>query len=70
MIKKSIKHLSENKMTYYEHFVFASTHGLGCLRGGLCLICHAILPAVFPTTGSSLVKQLNKSFNSHKPDYL
>lgn len=70
MIKKSIEHLTENKMNYYEHFVFASTHGLGCLKAGLCLICHAILPAVFPTTGSVLVKALNKSFNQHRADNL
>jgi len=70
MIKKSIEHLTENKMTYCEHFIFASTHGLGCLKAGLCLICHAIIPALFAHTGSILVKELNKSFNQHRADNL
>lgn len=66
MIKQSLEHLKDNKMTYWQHFLFAFGHGIGCLKAGLCLICHAIIPAVFPTTGSLLVEELNKSFTDHK----
>lgn len=66
MIKSSISHLKDNKMTYWQHFLFAFGHGIGCLRAGLCLICHSIIPAIFPTTGSSLVQELNKSFTDHR----
>lgn len=66
MIKQSLEHLKDNKMTYWQHFLFAFGHGIGCLKAGLCLICHAIIPAVFQTTGSLLVQELNKSFTDHK----
>lgn len=66
MIRSSLKHLTQNHMTYWQHFLFASCHGLGCLKAGFCLIFHAIIPAIFPTTGSVLVQDLNKSFTDHK----
>lgn len=66
MIQNSMDHLKQNNMTYWQHFLFAFGHGIGCLRAGLCLICHAIVPAIFPTTGSSLVQKLDKSFTDHK----
>lgn len=66
MIKQSLKHLHDNRMTYYQHFLFAFGHGLGCLRAGICLMLHSIIPAIFPTTGSMLVQELNKSFTDHK----
>lgn len=66
MIKQSLEHLKDNKMTYWQHFLFAFGHSIGCLKAGLCLICHAIIPAVFPKTGSLLVQELNKSFTDHK----
>lgn len=68
MIKSSLKHLKQNHMTYWQHFLFAFCHGIGCLRAGLCLICHAIIPGIFPTTGSMLVQKLNKSFIDHRGD--
>lgn len=66
MIKQSLQHLQDNKMTYYQHLLFAFGHGIGCLRAGICLMLHAIIPAIFPTTGSYLVQELNKSFTDHK----
>lgn len=65
MIKLSKKHLSENNMTYLQHLNFASKHGLLCIKAGLLLICHSIIPAIFPKTGSQLVNKLNKSFVDH-----
>jgi len=66
MIKRSIEHLKNNNMTYVQHFIFAATHGLNCLMAGICLICHAVLPAIFPSTGSSLISDLNKSFTDNR----
>ena len=66
MIRSSLKHLKSNNMTYWKHFLFASSHGFRCLKAGLFLICHSIIPALFPTIGSSLVQDLNKSFTDHK----
>lgn len=66
MINKSIEHLKENQMTYYQHFLFASNHGARCLKAGFFLICHSIVPALFPKAGSQLVSELDKSFSDHK----
>ena len=40
-----------------------------CIKAGLLLIIHAIIPALYPKTGSILVNLLNKSFTDHN-DYL
>lgn len=68
MFKKSILHLQQNHMTYYQHFIFAASHGLRCIKAGLYLICHAIWPAIFQHAGSNLVQKLNQSFTDHKGD--
>jgi hypothetical protein len=65
LIKKSLDHLKDNNMTYYQHLIFASNHGIRCMMAGLLLVCHSIIPALFPKTGSKLVNRLNKSFIDH-----
>lgn len=65
LIKKSLEHLNQNNMSYWEHLVFASSHGFRCIKAGLFLILHSILPGILSKTGSTLVKKLNKSFNDH-----
>lgn len=65
IIKESKKHLAENNMEYCEHLQFASGHGLRCIKAGLLLIIHSIIPAFFPKAGSKLVNVLNKSFTDH-----
>jgi len=64
-IKKSVEHLKRNNMGYCRHLKFASFHGLRCIKAGLLLIVHSIIPAFFPTTGSLLVNKLNKDFTEH-----
>ena len=66
VIKKSVEHLQENNMGYWEHLLFASGHGIRCIKAGILLILHSFIPALFPKTGSILVKKLNKSFTDHK----
>ena len=65
MIKKSVEHLDQNNMGYLEHLRFASSHGIRCIKAGVLLILHSIIPAFFPKTGSILVNQLNKDFTEH-----
>ena len=65
MIKKSIKHLKDNNMSYYEHIKFAGKHGLSCVKAGIFLIIHGLIPALFPRAGSKLVNKLNKNFTEH-----
>jgi len=69
VIKKSIEHLKENNMGYFEHLQFAASHGIRCIKAGFLLMFHSIIPALFPKTGSVLVNELNKSFTEHN-DYL
>lgn len=66
MIKESILHLKENKMTYIQHLLFASRHGARCIYAGLLLLIHSIIPGFFAKTGSRLVAELNKSFTDHR----
>lgn len=63
--QKWIKHLKDNNMTYWQHLLFAGGHGVRCLKAGVLLIIHSIIPALFPKTGSHLVNRLNKSFIDH-----
>lgn len=65
MFKQSIEHLKDNNMTYWQHFVFASKHGLCCIHAGILLLCHSIVPGLFAKTGSTLVNRLNQSFVEH-----
>lgn len=65
LIKKSIHHLKNNNMTYWCHFIFASQHGIKCIKAGIFLLIHSIVPGWFPKTGSILVQHLNKSFTDH-----
>jgi hypothetical protein len=59
-------HLKDNNMTYREHWKFAVSHGILCVKAGLLLIIHGFLPCFFEKAGSLLVKVLHRSFDRHK----
>lgn len=65
LIKKSVEHLDQNNMGYWEHLRFAASHGIRCIKAGVLLIVHSIMPALFPKTGSILVNKLNRDFTEH-----
>ncbi|MEX0760573.1 MAG: DUF6356 family protein [Tistlia sp.] len=44
--------------SYGEHFVFASGIGLKLLAAGGAALLHALLPFLFKTTASRLVREL------------
>lgn len=62
LIDQAKTHLVENNMSYFGHFKFAARHGLSCIRAGLSLLIHAILPCFYSTAGSDLVVKLKKHF--------
>lgn len=66
LVKKSVEHLKENNMGYFEHLLFAASHGIRCIKAGVLLMFHSLIPACFPKTGSILVEKLNQSFTDHK----
>ena len=65
MFKKSIWHLKENNMNYWEHLKFASINGLCCIKAGFMLIIHSIIPACFQCAGTDITNHLNKHFKRH-----
>ena len=46
--------------SYGEHFGVASKFGLTMIRGGVCALLHALVPAWCVTTGSDTIRRLNK----------
>jgi hypothetical protein len=65
-IWRAKSHLSQNRMTYRQHFVFAGGHGLRCLMAAAYLIIHAIAPCFFVRAGSLLVERMEKDFTDHR----
>lgn len=66
LVKIGKEHLSENSMTYCEHWRFAVGHGLGCIKAGLYLCIHGFLPCFYRHAGSKLVHKLEKVFTERE----
>ena len=50
--------------TYGEHAVFATSVGWAMFVGSLACFVHALVPALFPTTGSTAIKELHARVRS------
>ena len=46
--------------TYGEHALFAASVGWTMFVGSLACFVHALVPALFPTTGSSAIMNLHE----------
>lgn len=46
--------------TYGEHFRFALSFGITLIGAGFAAITHAVLPFLFETTASTLIKRLHQ----------
>lgn len=66
IIQKAKDHLYQNKMTYCEHLIFAVSHGINCLKAGIMLVVHGLLPCFFDRSGSNLVRHLKLSFDRNE----
>jgi len=60
MIGASRRHLGDAGESYAEHLRFASKVGAVAIGGGLACFAHALVPALFPTTGSRAIQRLNE----------
>ena len=60
MIGTSRKHLGDAGESYGEHLRFATKVGLVAVGGGLACFAHALVPALFPTTGSRAIRRLSQ----------
>ena len=64
--KKWKEHLNESNMTYWQHFRFAIGHGLICIRAGVYLCIHGMLPCFRRRAGTKLVQRLEKVFTERE----
>jgi len=55
-----LKHPEEQKMTYLEHLKHALALGIETFGCAIVFIIHGIVPALFQTTGSTMIKNLNQ----------
>ena len=55
-----MKHPEEKGMSYVEHLKHSLSLGLEPLCCSIVFIVHGIVPALFQTTGSTMIKNLNK----------
>ena len=53
-------------MTYWQHLKFAVGHGVCCIKAGLFLCVHGLLPCFRRRAGERLVHRLYKDFIEHK----
>jgi len=51
-------HLEEVGTTYWQHMRFAAQFGLVLVLVGLCVLVHAVVPALFKNTGSGAVRAM------------
>lgn len=52
-------HPKEVGETYTEHFAAAGGFGVRMIAGGIACVVHAVVPGLFVTTGSGMVKRLH-----------
>ena len=60
MIGASKRHLGEAGEGYVEHLRFATRFGAVAIGGGLACFAHALVPAIFPSTGSRAIARLTQ----------
>ena len=60
MIGASRRHLGDAGEGYVEHLRFATKVGAVAIGGGLACFAHALVPAIFPSTGSRAILRLNE----------
>ena len=61
------KHPNENNMTYCKHIKQAWYMAFKMLLGFIVLFIHGIVPGVFTTTGSNIIKELHKDILINAP---
>lgn len=66
ILAASRDHLRRNRMTYLGHMRFASWHGAACIRAGLMLLVHSVVPCWYERAGSEHVRRLKASFDRHE----
>ena len=69
MIRTSRRHLQDAGEGYLQHLRFATKVGALAIGGGLACFAHALVPALFTTTGSRVIRRLNALIDERRrPD--
>ena len=58
MFKSSKKHLESVEESYLEHQGVAFRYALNCLKAAFMAFIHGLVPGLFPTSASELIKKL------------
>lgn len=58
-------HLEDIKMDYFTHMKYSLTYSLESCCAGLIFFVHGIFPNIFVTTGSTMIRNLNKTIENH-----
>jgi hypothetical protein len=62
----AINHIQARNTTYCKHFLVATSMGVEMIKGGLALVIHSVFPNCFESTGSDIIKKLNKDITTSK----
>ena len=54
-----MRHLKETNMTYLRHMFHAMSISALLFTAGFCCMVHSIIPVVFETSASDIIKHLN-----------
>lgn len=68
MFRKSLQHLQESQVNYFEHFKFAIKAGILLLIAGFASLIHAIVPQWFQGTAAFTVIRLYKERLENHPN--
>jgi len=66
MLQQSKDHLSEMKESYGAHLFFATRMGIRMLGAAGAIFIHALIPALFPWTGSRMIRTLHEEIETRK----
>ncbi|MEM7196998.1 MAG: DUF6356 family protein [Pseudomonadota bacterium] len=60
MVKASVAHLRAVNETYLQHFGVAFRYCVCCFGAAFAALVHGVVPGIFQTTASDIVKDLAK----------
>jgi len=69
MLRASKAHLADARETYFEHQGVAFRYGWNCLRASCMAFVHGLVPGLYRTGASDLVKQLSAGRRPARPDH-
>lgn len=61
------RHPADVGETYGQHSRFAAVIGLKMLWGGAACLAHAAFPFLCQSTGSSVIRDLHRTLDTHRP---